>query len=200
MPATSSEDVRGILRSFSAALGEPEKESLDSYLSHLGHVGDEMVAGLGGMLTDSFPEVPSLVAIHELYMYTFSKTDALLLGRAAQTERKVSECTCTRIQISDSLYTYFGHRSGGADALCTFDHSGATCAFQQLLQLLQQHYYNHYNNTTPIYEHLRHAEPLRLVPPFAGNATASQLRPMLRNLVRQAAAVYSGRESSIVYK
>ena len=33
---------------------------------------------------------------------------------------------------------------------CTFDHSGAICAFQQLLQLLQQHYYNHYNNTTPI--------------------------------------------------
>ena len=82
---------------------------------------------------------------------------------------------------------------------CTFDHSGAICAFQQLLQLLQQHYYNHYNNTTPIHEHLRHAEPLRPVPPFAGNATASQLRPMLRNLVRQAAAVYSGRESSIVY-
>ena len=52
---------------------------------------------------------------------------------------------------------------------------------------------------TPIYEHLRYAELLRPAPPFAGNATASQLLPTLRNLVRQAAAVYSGRESSIVY-
>ena len=41
MPATSSEDVRGILRSFSAALDEPQKGKLDSYLPHLGHVGDE---------------------------------------------------------------------------------------------------------------------------------------------------------------
>ena len=83
---------------------------------------------------------------------------------------------------------------------CNFDHSGAICAFQQLLQLLQQQYYNHYNNTTPLYEHLRHAElRLRPVPPFARNATASQLLPTLRNLVRQAAAVYIGRESSIVY-
>ena len=31
------------------------------------------------------------------------------------------------------------------------------------------------------------------------NATASQLLPTLHNLVRQAAAVYSGRESFIVY-
>ena len=82
MTATSSEDVRGILCSFSAALGEPEKERLDSNLSHLGRVGDEMVAGLGGMLTDSFP---SVVAIHELY--TFSKTVALLLGKIALLSR-----------------------------------------------------------------------------------------------------------------
>ena len=95
MTATSSEDVRGILCSFSAALGEPEKESLDSYLSHLGHVGDEMVAGLGGMLTDSFPEVPSLVAIHELYMYTFSKTDALLLPWGASQYRRGSSQQCS---------------------------------------------------------------------------------------------------------
>ena len=78
MSAASSEDARGILRSFSAALDEPQKSKLDSYLSHMGHVGDEMVAGLGGMFTDSFPEVPSLDQIHETY--TFSKTDALLLG------------------------------------------------------------------------------------------------------------------------
>ena len=55
------------------------------------------------------------------------------------------------------------------------------------LQLLQQHYYNHYNNTTPIYEHLRHAEPLRPVPPSRGTRRHHNPdRPMLRNLVRQA--------------
>ena len=90
MTATSSEDVRGILCSFSAALGEPEKERLDSNLSHLGRVGDEMVAGLGGMLTDSFP---SVVAIHELY--TFSKTDALLLPWGASQYRRGSSQQCS---------------------------------------------------------------------------------------------------------
>ena len=57
---------------------------------------------------------------------------------------------------------------------------------------------NYNNNTTLIYEHLRHTELLRPVHPFAGNGTASQPPPALRNLVRRAAAVYSGRESFIV--
>ena len=64
--------------------------------------------------------------------------------------------------------------------------------------------YNNYKNysdntTTFIYEHLRHTELLRPVHPFAGNGTASQPLPALRNLVRRAAAVYSGHESFIVY-
>ena len=59
-------------------------------------------------------------------------------------------------------------------------------------------YKNYNDNTTFIYEHLRHTELLRPVHPFAGNGTASQPLPALRNLVRRAAAVYSVRESFIV--
>ena len=55
-----------------------------------------------------------------------------------------------------------------------------------------------YSNTTPSYEHLRHTELLRPAHPFAGGRTASQPLPALRNLVRRAAAVYSGRESFLV--
>ena len=54
------------------------------------------------------------------------------------------------------------------------------------------------NNTTPIYEHLRHAEILRPVPPFAGDVTASRLLQALHNLARRAAAAYSGREPFVV--
>ena len=59
-------------------------------------------------------------------------------------------------------------------------------------------YKNYNDNTTFIYEHLRHTELLRPVHPFAGNGTASEPLPALRNLVRRAAAVYSVRESFIV--
>ena len=52
---------------------------------------------------------------------------------------------------------------------------------------MYNNYKNYNNNTTFIYEQLRHTELLRPVHPFAGHGTASQPLPALRNLVRRAA-------------
>jgi hypothetical protein len=66
------------MSSFVSALGGQDKETLDAYLAHLGFVGDEMAAGLGGLFVNSFPEVPSLDEIE--VGFTFSKNDVLQLA------------------------------------------------------------------------------------------------------------------------
>ncbi len=78
MSVASSEDAHDSLLSFVSALGGQDKEKLDAYLAHLGYVGDEMAAGLGGLFVNSFPEVPSLDEIE--VGFTFSKNDALSLA------------------------------------------------------------------------------------------------------------------------
>ena len=76
MSAPSSEDARdvppGSVPPFSA-----DDPKISAYLAHLAHVGDEMAAGLGALFAEKFPEVPTLVAIHEDFQ--FSKNDSLLL-------------------------------------------------------------------------------------------------------------------------
>ena len=78
MSVASSEDAHGTMSSFVSALGGQDKETLDAYLAHLGFVGDEMAAGLGGLFVNSFPEVPSLDEIE--VGFTFSKNDVLQLA------------------------------------------------------------------------------------------------------------------------
>ena len=78
MSVASSEDAHDSLLSFVSAVGGQDKEKLDAYLEHLGYVGDEMAAGLGGLFVNSFPEVPSLDEIE--VGFTFSKNDALSLA------------------------------------------------------------------------------------------------------------------------
>ena len=78
MSVASSEDAHDSFLSFVSALGGQAKEKLDAYLAHLGYVGDEMAAGLGGLFVNSFPEVPSLDEIE--VGFTFSKNDALSLA------------------------------------------------------------------------------------------------------------------------
>ena len=82
MPAASSDDARGASSAASVLApseGETEDPRISAYVAHLAHVGDEMAAGLGALFADAFPEVPTLVDIHE--GFTFSKNDSLLLFR-----------------------------------------------------------------------------------------------------------------------
>ena len=90
MSSASSEDARDRLSSLSVPPSGAARELLDSYLSHLAHVGDEMATGLGGLFADTFPEVPTLDEIE--VGFTFSKKDAAHL--AASLDVPYHEHTC----------------------------------------------------------------------------------------------------------
>ena len=130
-------------------------------------------------LPTSFNYYTNTIDLHLLPAAKLEKANSLESSGGTLT------CSTTTIRL----------RSTGAMPLprrhpCNFDHSGAICAFQQLLQLLQQHY-----------PHLRAPSARGTTaasPSLRDDATASQLLPTLRNLFRQAAAAYSGRESFIV--
>ncbi len=64
MSSVSSEDARERLSSLSALPPGADREKIDSYVSHLAHVGDEMAAGLGGLFADAFPEEEESGILH----------------------------------------------------------------------------------------------------------------------------------------
>ena len=122
-----------------------------------------------------------------MYMYNVNNHKDTTTTTTKQQQRNKDTTTTTTTNRQQRTTK---HNSGTAPQQ---QHAGHTVSGDNY-----NNYKDYNNNTTLIYGHLRHTELLRLVHPFAGDGTASQPLPALRNLVRRAAAVYSGRESFIV--